>query len=88
MMSVGRTIAENVGTASRSQLAEPIRLLVERVQGSGRTVDPMSIEWTPPARPFFEEVARVLAPPDGPEHTRPTFRIAGLDELVARLIAA
>lgn len=29
-----------------------------------------------------------MAPPDGPADTRPTFRIAGLDELVARLIAA
>jgi hypothetical protein len=27
------------------------------------------------------------APPDGSEHTRPTFRIVGLEELVERLAA-
>jgi len=29
-----------------------------------------------------------MAPPDGSEHTRPTFRIIGLEELVERLAAA
>ena len=38
-----------------------------RVQAKGRTVDPESIAWTPPARPFFEDygTAVVLALPDG-----------------------
>jgi hypothetical protein len=55
-------MAENVGRATRPQLAELVQLLVERVQASGRTVDPASIEWTPPARPFFEEAAWVVRP--------------------------
>ena len=56
------TMAENVERATRPQLAELIQLLVERVQASGRTVDAASIEWTPPARPFFEEDAWVVRP--------------------------
>jgi hypothetical protein len=56
------TMAENVGRATRPQLEELVQLLVERVQATGRTVDPSSIEWTPPARPFFEEPAWVVRP--------------------------
>jgi len=46
------TMAENVEKATRPQLAELVQLLVERVQATGRTVAPGSIEWTrrPPAR--------------------------------------
>jgi hypothetical protein len=44
------------------QLAELVQLLVERVQTTGRTVEPKSIEWTPPARPFFEEGALLKRP--------------------------
>ena len=56
------SMAENVEKATRSQLQELVQLLVERVQGKDRTVDPASIEWTPPARPFFGEVRWYGAP--------------------------
>ena len=56
------TMAENVGRATRPQLAELIRLLVERVQASDLIVDPRSIEWTPPARPFFDQAALLVRP--------------------------
>jgi hypothetical protein len=56
------TMAENIEKASRPQLAELVQLLVERVQTSGRTVEPASIEWTPPARPFFEPAALLWRP--------------------------
>ena len=56
------TMAEKVENATRPQLAELVQLLVERVQASGRTVDPASIEWTPPARPFFEPAALLWRP--------------------------
>jgi hypothetical protein len=46
----------------RSRRAEPVQLLVERVQATGRTVEPESIEWTPPARPFFKETALLKRP--------------------------
>jgi DNA invertase Pin-like site-specific DNA recombinase len=59
------TMAENVEKATRSQLAQLVQLLVERVQATGRMVEPGSIEWTPPARPFFEPVALVLRPRTG-----------------------
>ena len=47
------TMAENVEKATRPQLQELVQLLVERVQAKERSVDPESIEWTPPARPFY-----------------------------------
>ena len=56
------TMAENVDRATRPQLAELVRLLIERVQAKGRTVDPESIKWTPPARPFFEPAALLWRP--------------------------
>ena len=56
------TMAENVENASRPQLAELVQLLVERVQAKGRTIEPESIEWTPPARPFFEPAALLWRP--------------------------
>ncbi len=56
------TMAENVEKATRPQLQELVQLLVERVQAKERTVDPESIEWTPPARPFFGEVRGYGAP--------------------------
>ena len=56
------TMAENVEKATRPQLQELVQLLVERVQATGRTVEPESIEWTPPARPFFEEGALLKRP--------------------------
>jgi hypothetical protein len=43
-------------------LAELVQLLVEGVQAKGRTVEPESIEWTPPARPFFEPAALLWRP--------------------------
>jgi hypothetical protein len=56
------TLAENVERATRPQLADLVQILVERVQAKDRTVDPASIEWTPPARPFFQEGAWVWRP--------------------------
>jgi hypothetical protein len=56
------TMAENVERATRQQLSEVVQLLVERVTASGRTVDSESIEWTPPARPFFEPSALLWRP--------------------------
>ncbi len=51
------TMAENIERTTRPQLQELVQLLVERVQARDRTIDPASIEWTPPARPFFGEAA-------------------------------
>jgi hypothetical protein len=51
------TMTENVEKATRPQLQDLVQLLVERVKAVGRTVDPESIGWTPPARPFFGEAA-------------------------------
>jgi hypothetical protein len=51
-------MAENVERATCPQVAELVRLLVERVQATGRTVEPGS----PPARPFFEFAAFLMAP--------------------------
>jgi Recombinase len=56
------TMAENVGKATRPQLAELVQLLVERVRAKGRSIEPDSIEWTPPARPFFEPAALLWRP--------------------------
>ncbi len=56
------TMAENVKGATKPQLADLVRLLVEGVQAKGRTVDPASIIWTPPARPFFEPSALLWRP--------------------------
>jgi hypothetical protein len=56
------TMAENVDRATRPQLAELVQLLVERVEAKGRTVDPESIESTPPARPFFQPAALLWRP--------------------------
>jgi hypothetical protein len=58
-------MAENVANATRPQLAELVQLLVERVQAKGRRVEPESIEWTPPARPFFEPTALLWRPRTG-----------------------
>ena len=44
------------------EVAELVQLLVERVQANGPAVAPESIEWTPPARPFFEESALLWRP--------------------------
>jgi len=56
------TMAENMEKATRPQLAELVQLLVDRVTAKGRTVEPESVEWTPPARPFFEPAARLWRP--------------------------
>jgi hypothetical protein len=56
------TMGENVERATRPQLQELVQLLVQRVQASGRTVVPATIEWTPPARPFFEPAALLVRP--------------------------
>jgi hypothetical protein len=56
------TMAENVERATRPQLADLVQLLVEGVQAKDRTVDPASIVWTPPAKPFFQEGAWVWRP--------------------------
>jgi hypothetical protein len=56
------TMAENVDRATPDQLTELVQLLVERVSVAGRAIDPASIEWTPPARPFFEPAVWVWRP--------------------------
>lgn len=56
------TMTENVEKATRPQLTELVQLLVERIQTKGRTADPESIEWTAPARPFFEPAALLWRP--------------------------
>ena len=56
------TMAENIERATRPQLAEVVQLLVERVQAKNRSIEPKSIEWMPPARPFFEESALLWRP--------------------------
>jgi hypothetical protein len=56
------TMTENVERATRPQLADLVRLLVERVQAAGRSVDPASIDWTLPARPFFDQPALLVRP--------------------------
>ena len=56
------TMAANLEKATRPQLQEPIQVLVERVQAEGRTVEPESIERTPPARPFFQPAALLWRP--------------------------
>lgn len=55
------TMAENVEKASRPQLAELVQL-VGRVRAMGRSIEPASIEWMPPAQPFFEEGALLVRP--------------------------
>jgi hypothetical protein len=67
------TMAENVERATRPQLAELVQLLVERVQASRRTVDPTTIEWTPPARPVLRACCVAGAPPDGFEPPTPAL---------------
>jgi hypothetical protein len=56
------TMAETVEKATRPQLQELVQLLVERVQAKKRSIDPATIEWTPPARPFFGEGALLWRP--------------------------
>src|SRR4051794_2872776 len=56
------TMADKAEQATPPQLRELVRLLVERVAAAGRTVDPESIVWTAPARPFFQEGAWVWRP--------------------------
>ena len=56
---------------SLRQLAEMVQLHVERVPARGRTVDPESTEWTPPARAFYGEAAWVWRPrTDSNRHQR------------------
>ncbi len=50
------------GAGHPAQLAGLVQLLVERVRAKGRTVEAESIEWTPPARPFFEPAALLERP--------------------------
>ena len=55
-------MALNVKKATRLQLQELVQLLVERVQAKERVLDQATIEWTPPARPFFGKVRGFGAP--------------------------
>lgn len=79
-------MGQNVDRATPTQLADLVRLLVERCVGQGGTLDAAGITWTPPRRPFFQSM--VLAPPDGHSHSRQTFAIDGLDNLVQILLVA
>ena len=46
----------------RTARPELVQLLVERVRAKERVTDPATIEWTPPARPFFGKVRGYGAP--------------------------
>ena len=70
-------MAENIENATRPQLQELVQLLVERVQAEDRSVDPDSIEWTPPARPFFGDGALLWRPRTGAGRYPPNRRTAG-----------
>lgn len=48
------SMSENIAAPDPAQRAELIPLLVERVVARDRRVNEADIEWTPPARPFFE----------------------------------
>ena len=72
------TMAENVERATREQLAELVQLLVERVTAKERVIDPTTIEWTPPARPFFGKVRGYGAPGRARGLGRQTTRPAGV----------
>ena len=50
-------MAANLQRSTPEQRADLARLLVERVEATGREVRPGGITWTQPARPFFERVA-------------------------------
>jgi DNA invertase Pin-like site-specific DNA recombinase len=68
------TMAENVERANKPQLADLVQLLVESVKATGRVVEPESIVWTPPARPFFQPSALLWRPrtePTTPGQRRP-----------------
>ena len=65
------SMAENVDRATRPQLQELVQLLVEGVTAKDRSVDPDSIEWTPPARPFFGEGALPWRPRTGSSPQQP-----------------
>jgi len=53
-------VIDRLGPVDR---AEYVRLVVESVTAQDGTVDPATITYTPPVRPFFG--VPVMAPPDG-----------------------
>lgn len=61
---VAGSFATAINDASPERRAELVRLLVERVTVHGRTVTPTDIQWSPPARAFFEPCV-TMAPPEG-----------------------
>ena len=73
------TMAENVEKATRPQLAELVQLLVELVQAKGRTIEPESIEWPPPARPLSSRLRCRSAPGPtrGAREPKPLTRLPG-----------
>lgn len=56
-------IAANLERTTPERRADLARLLLERVEATGRQVTPEGITWTPPARPLLRACCR--APPDG-----------------------
>lgn len=74
-----------LASATPAQAKALIALLVKSVETKDRKVCGITI--LPAARPFFACPTLSMAPPDGFEGARPTFRIVGLDELLGRLAA-
>jgi hypothetical protein len=60
---VVESMAENLDRATPEQRADLVRLLVHRAEAKDRALVATSIVWTPPVRPFFEEVDDVAERP-------------------------
>lgn len=56
-------MATNLGRATPEQKADLIRLLVEPAEAKDRLLMTDAIVWTPPVRPFFEQVDDVAERP-------------------------
>ena len=60
---VVESMAENLDRATPEQRADLVRLLVHRAEAKDRALVATSIVWTPPVRPFFEDVGDVAERP-------------------------
>jgi DNA invertase Pin-like site-specific DNA recombinase len=79
------SMAANVSASTPQQQAELVQMLVGEVVASGGKVSERDVTWTPPARPFFAEVAAAswLECPQGALRTRPLSDDADLAWWVA-----
>ena len=59
------TMAENVERATRTQLAELVQLLIERVRAKGRSIEPESDRVDAAGSPVLRASCVAMAPPDG-----------------------